>query len=94
MPNPPDPDRADSTATPQAASTTSIARTEPISLWKKVKQVCGAGALVDSFGADSFDEDAGVLNVNEDAGGADEDEDGDEAALGGGFVGGRGGSCE
>lgn len=51
--------------------TTGIPSTKPISLWKKLQQVCGAGARVDSFGADSFDEDAMVLN---------------EAALGGGSV--------
>ena len=81
------PDHADSTATPQAAGTTGIPSTNPISLWKRLQQVCGAGPRVDSFGADSFgadsfDEDARVLDVNEDGGDADED----EAALEGGSV--------
>lgn len=59
MPNPPA--KSEATAVVQVA-TTGTPSMKPVSLWKKFKQVCGAGFGDDPFGAETFDEDAKALN--------------------------------
>lgn len=59
MPN--HPAQTEATAILQTA-TNGIPSTKPVSLWTKFKQVCTAGACVDSFGAETFDEDARALD--------------------------------
>lgn len=59
MPNPPA--QTEAIAVVQAA-TTDTPSAKPVSLWEQFKQVCGAGFGDDSFGAETFDEDAKALN--------------------------------
>ena len=54
-------DQSPAKASPKAA-TTGVPGPMSISLWKRLKQVCVAEPGVDSFEAESFDEDAVFLD--------------------------------
>lgn len=65
-------------------ATTGVLNTGRISLWKKLKQVCGAGRGVDPFDANSFDHDAKALDDDDAASSSCSADDGslEEKAVG------------